>query len=1134
MNEIRQKLADFTRVYYLKRLVQGALLALILLSITFLLLSGIEWVLWLDSTWRLVLFSIWILAIVGIIWWYVVVPIAYLFRIKRGISEEEASVLIGKHFSDIKDKLANIVELSGSEERSDLVLAAIEKRSKAMEGFVFVRAVNWRSVYRMMRLLVIPLALFLILNITGYLGDVFNSYERLRDYDLAFEKPAPFEFILLSPSLNPTEDSAFNLIVGTKGELRPEEVYVVTGGERLMMRNVSGTYQMEWNPPLENFNFYLEANEVRSNTFSLEVLQIPSISDFEMQLAYPSYLNKKLEVIKGTGNASVPEGTRISWGIRAEHVENIAFKLGKETAEFDLNQEYFVYKDIFKSSGDYEIRLSNSNVKNSEVLEYHVEVIKDEYPSIEVDEVLNEGTINLREYRGEMTDDHGLTQVRLVYYLTEAPLNREVFELTKLSGTTGSFSYSFPSGIDLVPGSAYSFYFEVVDNDGLRGGKVSRSGIFQNMQFTEQGIERKQREAQNKLLEDIENEQLNMESDEEIFENFNDRFKSESNLDYDQRQKLQELVNRRKLGEQQMQKFIKQLGDNLHKQDDERSRLLRERLERQQIESKKNEELLKELERLAEKFDGMELQKKLEELDKKSATSNRNLEQLVELTKRYYVEEKVKELSDRLLELSKKQLDLSKRNNEVAKEQESIKNAFEKWKEELDQLKQDNNGLNKPMKFEVPEDEIKAIEEDQQGIEEDLKELGKKGVGSEEGQEKVKKRQESTGKKMMELAKQMRKQGSMGSSQSAMVEDADMLRQILDNLVAFSINQEQLMEEIGLDMTGIVGFGNLVKRQKALKELFEHVDDSLFTLSLRRVELSEFVNEQIEEVFYNIEGSLEDMAENKEYQAVSHQQYVVTAANSLADFLAKVLSNIQSQMTGSSGSGNEDFQLPDIISGQQQLKEKMGSASGKGQQQGGKSESGKSGKEGDRGKQKGSESGSKGEGQAEGKGKEKGQGKGASSDGQNTGSGLGGDNDIQELYEIYKEQQMLRKQLEFQLNNMINEKDREMGKRIARQMEQFEEELLNTGVTQRTMDKMNRIQYQLMKLENAVMKQGRKKERQSETSNGTYDGVSGGSYEKKKESRVQIEVLNREVLPLLFYYKNKVRVYFEGDGGNRN
>jgi hypothetical protein len=50
--------------------------------------------------------------------------------------------------------------------------------------------------------------------------------------------------------------------------------------------------------------FHVEGNAISSEDYKLIVVAVPTISNFEMQLNYPSYLNKKAEVVKGTGNCN--------------------------------------------------------------------------------------------------------------------------------------------------------------------------------------------------------------------------------------------------------------------------------------------------------------------------------------------------------------------------------------------------------------------------------------------------------------------------------------------------------------------------------------------------------------------------------------------------------------------------------------------------------------------------------------------------------------------------------------------------------------------------------------------------------------------------------------------------------------
>ena len=67
-----------------------------------------------------------------------------------------------------------------------------------------------------------------------------------------------------------------------------------------------------------------------------------------------------------------------------------------------------------------------------------------------------------------------------------------------------------------------------------------------------------------------------------------------------------------------------------------------------------------------------------------------------------------------------------------------------------------------------------------------------------------------------------------------MQEDVEVLRQILDNLVLFSFDQEALMNQFKAIEVNHNKYASYLRKQNNLKEHFEHIDDSLFALSLRQ------------------------------------------------------------------------------------------------------------------------------------------------------------------------------------------------------------------------------------------------------------------------------------------------------------
>ncbi|WP_265240283.1 DUF4175 family protein [Muriicola sp. Z0-33] len=1137
-------------------LVKGGLLFLALGVIFFFVVLGVEYFLWLNSTGRLLLLLFFIGVEAYLLFRYILIPLFYLFKLKKGISNKQASVLIGRHFPEVGDKLFNLLDLAESKEQSELLVASIEQRSIKLHPIPFVKAIDFKENLKYARYMVIPLLLFGVIWISGNINSFFSSYKRVLNYDTAYEPPAPFEFRLISGDLNVLESAEYVIQVATEGKVRPENVYLMLNDKKYLLQQKNGVFQHQITPPLQSSSFYFEANGVTSRNYELNALRTPGIQNFRLELNYPDYTNKPTEALNSTGNATFPEGTQVSWKINGRHTDRIELVSSDSTQLFLKDEDTFSLSRSIYSDFAYQLATSNENVANYEKLEYRFNVIKDAYPTIKARQVLDSLNPNVAYYSGEASDDYKLKSIRLVCYPESNRENVQVLELGSPNKNFEQFYYTFPSGLELQEGEQYSFYFEVQDNDALRKGKTTKSQVFSLAVLDDNQLKNKQLENQQSIINQLDRSLDSFKEQKETLKEINREQKEKSSLNFNDQRQIKDFLQKQQQQEEMMQKFSKDLKENLQKEerDDELNKLLQERLERQEIQARKNEKLLEELNKVADKIDKEELSRKLEELGKNQQNTERSLEQLVELTKRYYVTEKAAQLSRDLEKEAKKQEILSelKLGEEFSnEEQQKLNENFEEISEELRQLQKDNQDLKKPLRLKIDKEKEEGVKTDQnQALEEINKHQGAE-ESSESGErqkmgKRAKQKQKSAAQKMQEMSDDLKDSSSSSGGGSSIAEDAEMLRQILDNLITFSFKQEKLYESLeGIDLD-VSHFSSSVRQQQELRDLFEHVDDSLFALSLRRAELSEFVNEQITDVYYNIDKSLGSMAENQLYQGVSYQQYVLTASNNLADFLANLLDNMQQSMSQGNGSGSssQGFQLPDIIKAQGELKDKMGEIgeSGKEGKDGGSGEEGKDGKKGEgengEGGEKGDgkdggeqgKSGKSGENGKEGKGKQSGEGKEGSGGNSGTSGQTGpSEEELKELYEIYKEQQLLRQQLEQQLTDMINTKDRQLGQKLIQQMQDFENDLLENGITQRTMNKMNSIQHQLLKLENASLKQGQKEERESVTDKSAFQNPITNKPVILRDFRDENEILNRQTLPLHQIFQEKVRNYFRNN-----
>ncbi|MEJ2161889.1 MAG: hypothetical protein P8X60_00795 [Robiginitalea sp.] len=1141
---ILEKLEAFISRYYRRQLIKGVFVFLFLGGLLFLFIGGLEYFLWMSTGMRRILLWIGLAAEGYLLVRYILRPLLLLFRLRKGLSHKEGSQIIGTHFPQVSDRLYNLLELAESPTKTELLLASIEQRSQDLEKVPFQRAIRMSEGLKYARFAIVPALIFVFIWLGGYGLEFLDSYKRVANYQLAYDPPAPFSFELMTPGLRQREDKPFVLKVRTPGEVQPEEVRLVLGGVPMIMEDAGAHFQFTFRPPLKNTRFQFQAGDITSRTYELEVIRVPAIDRFEMRFEYPGYLGMQDETVRGSGNATIPEGTGIRWKIQTIHADSLRYRDGDTVKRVAvMNQVAEIDKRVWRRTR-YSISASNKEIPEYDRMDYEIEVIRDQYPEIKVRMERDSLNPNLAFFEGDLSDDHGISGLKLVVYPALDEESVQEIELPAPSSAFHSFYYTFPSGLELKEDTAYDLYFEVTDNDGNRGGKSKKSRVFELRKLGEDELERRQMEYNSKLLEGMGKSAKEQERLQKSLEEIQRSQIEKETLSYEDKQELKDFLKQQEQQERLMEKFSRELTERMDvpegEQEDE---LLKERLERMEAEARKNAELMKEIQKILDQLDREALEERMEEVGKAQQGNQRSMQQLLELTKRYYVQEKSRQLSRELKKLSEKQevfseIRLSDKYNR--EQQKKLNDQFKEVRKDLERLEDDNKDLKKPLpwKRDIPKEE--SVEKDQrESLEEINEEEGAEqatDLDKNEEQEKVSKKQRNAARKLKELSEQLDQGASMGGAQS-MAEDAEMLRQILDNLLVFSLEQEALFEKVQQQEEASVDRSEDIKKQRELKELFEHVDDSLFALSLRRVEISENINQQISDVYYNLDKGLESFGENSWFRGASFQQYVITATNELAAFLADLLDNMQESMMPGKGQGQGgDFQLPDIIQSQGELQQQMGNAQDKGSQKG-QQEGQNQGAEGEQGNEGGEKQGKEGD-----KGESKEGAGGDSKDGRNgdkTGKGKGstGENksqgfseeDYAEYFEIYKKQQQIRLQLEKQLEDMINESDRKLGEQIAREMELFEEEILRNGITERTADRLNRIQQQLMRLENATLRQGERKERESQSNTQTFDNPILTKPEVFKKDRMDIEYLNRQPLPLRRLYQEKVRRYFRSN-----
>ena len=1110
---IQSKLQEFVKKYYTNELIKGLILFSSFGLLYFIFTLLVEHFLWLQPTARTILFWLFIGVELALLIRYILIPIAKLFGLQKGITLKDASKIVGNHFKEVDDKLLNVLQLNEDADQSELLLASIDQKAKNLQPIPFKRAIDFTSNKKYLKFLAIPLAIWLVTYFTGNKAMFSESYERVMHPQLAYEPPAPFSFEILNENFNVIEGEGLNLLVETAGKVIPEDVKIQFLDQNYYLQNKNlGQFEYLFSSIQESFDFYLTANNVTSKKYSITVINTPTITGIELFLNYPSHTRKRSETIKNSGNVIVPQGTNITWKVTAKNTSKVSFV--ESTKEIFVKKESgaFEFKKRIQSNLEYKISTSNDKLEDYENLDFAIEVVKDQYPTILIKSDIDSISLGPVQFAGQLSDDYGLNGLNLIYYDVNNPNNKKSFPIQIQKSAFEEFYYIFPQGIDLTEGIDYEMFFEVYDNDLVNGPKRTKSKAYSYYKKTKKEVKE---QLLNEQEESIENLTRSLEKSKQVKEEFQkmqESLQNKSQMNWNDQKKLQSFIERQQKYDKMMKRQTDEIQKNLEDQPIQKNQSLEERKEEIQKrlqEAKdlaKQEKVLEELQKLAEKLQKEELTDKIKELTEKNKQNEKSLERILELTKRFYVEQKANQIKEKLDDLAKKQEELAENEENSSEKQKKLNEEFDEIKKEIDQLEKDNKALKRPMDLPKTESDEKSVDEDQKEATDNLEESEEQNPeeSSEEKEASKKENKKSASKSQKSAAQKMKKMsGKMeesmaGAEAEGIDEDIEALRAILENLVEFSFQQEDLMEGFSKINNAHPEFAKKLKKQHVLKEYFEHIDDSLYTLSMRQPKISSQIFKDLSDAHYHLDESLSHFADNQFNTGVSDQQFVMTATNNLAYLLSNILNGMQNAKSGmGKGKGKgASFSLPDIIEKQGEMIGKMSEGMKPGEKPGEKGE-----KDGENREKPGKEGSKQGEGQGE----------------QMNG----------ELYEIYKQQAQMRQMLEDALGDKKGKDGKGIGEDVLKKMEQLERDLLEKGFTNSTLQKMVQMKHELLKLEEAAYKQGQDEKRESNTNIQQFERRNINAIDRKQLWFRQNEILNRQSLPLQTIYKKKVQEYFK-------
>ncbi len=129
-----------------------------------------------------------------------------------------------------------------------------------------------------------------------------------------------------------------------------------------------------------------------------------------------------------------------------------------------------------------------------------------------------------------------------------------------------------------------------------------------------------------------------------------------------------------------------------------------------------------------------------------------------------------------------------------------------------------------------------------------------------------------------------------------MEQDVKAMRQLLENLVNLSFDQEQLIEDVNKTIPNTPAYVELVREQFKLKDDFKHIEDSLTVLAKRVFQLQGYITEKVADVKKSLNKSIDNLEAREKRNATVQQQFAMTYVNDLALMLSESMDQMQQQM----------------------------------------------------------------------------------------------------------------------------------------------------------------------------------------------------------------------------------------------
>ena len=268
-----------------------------------------------------------------------------------------------------------------------------------------------------------------------------------------------------------------------------------------------------------DMEYYIDANEATSERYTVEVFEMPKVTEISVAYTYPDYTGLKPVVQTGTGDIRAVVGTQAEIKlITNKAIQTASIAISKKafsnqqldlTTDGDFAGSQMVISDgntltmtiDVVEDGNYAIQLLCIDGFNNEIpIEYTIRAIPDAAPEVVIKEPgrdVKATKLDEVEIVAEATDDYGIAELKLMYRVGSDELQELVMESakeavsivpqvshTRLASPSAESQYAdgaytfYLEEFDVEPGDIISYYAHATDNNTRTGPGEASSDIY--------------------------------------------------------------------------------------------------------------------------------------------------------------------------------------------------------------------------------------------------------------------------------------------------------------------------------------------------------------------------------------------------------------------------------------------------------------------------------------------------------------------------------------------------------------------------------------------------------------------------------------------------------------------------------